>query len=452
MRWFWRADPPTLLLDGLLEGSLVCAAYLVLALGWSTNAPLPLPVFWLAATAGLLSARQPRSRWRDFFSVGALTIVAGLIGWLWDDGARQALLSRADPATVLGAHWAGWILGIAVLRGAVHSDTRWESEISSDAITYSLPILAFALVLYLGSGRTFPPMAAIAVAVAIVAAMLSIGLARTREMEAMGPASQGGRVWRAISGTILILAAIGVPIALALGTLAQEPIFRAARWSWGVAGAIGAWLAHWIEWLASQFLNGGHGAGPSSAPSPTAQSSGAAFGPVTPQPGPVAPWVDFAARVLLVAVAISLLVGLHYLTRRWRARARARTELALVPEARTRASIRSRLRAALPRLLRPRRPRLPTLRHRPMSAADAYLAALADFSERPDLARGPAETPRAHALRLGRKGPPGQVPLGLLAADYQLAVYGEVPISDRETARAVGRWHLLRKLARRRRR
>ena len=281
MRWFWRADPPTLLLDGLLEGSLVCAAYLVLALGWSTNAPLPLPVFWLAATAGLLSARQPRSRWRDFFSVGALTIVAGLIGWLWDDGARQALLSRADPATVLGAHWAGWILGIAVLRGAVHSDTRWESEISSDAITYSLPILAFALVLYLGSGRTFPPMAAIAVAVAIVAAMLSIGLARTREMEAMGPASQGGRVWRAISGTILILAAIGVPIALALGTLAQEPIFRAARWSWGVAGAIGAWLAHWIEWLASQFLNGGHGAGPSSAPSPTAYAparSGGALG------------------------------------------------------------------------------------------------------------------------------------------------------------------------------
>jgi hypothetical protein len=39
--------------------------------------------------------------------------------------------------------------------------------------------------------------------------------------------------------------------------------------------------------------------------------------------------------------------------------------------------------------------------------------------------------------------------MGLLAADYQLAVYGGVAISERETARAIGRWQRLRKLARR---
>jgi hypothetical protein len=44
MRWFWRADPLPLILDGLLEGSLVGVAYLAF-MTIPSSAPPPLPLF-----------------------------------------------------------------------------------------------------------------------------------------------------------------------------------------------------------------------------------------------------------------------------------------------------------------------------------------------------------------------------------------------------------------------
>ena len=46
MRWYSRADLVPLVLDGLLEGSLVGVGYMALAtIGWKSIAPLPFVVF-----------------------------------------------------------------------------------------------------------------------------------------------------------------------------------------------------------------------------------------------------------------------------------------------------------------------------------------------------------------------------------------------------------------------
>ena len=97
-------------------------------------------------------------------------------------------------------------------------------------------------------------------------------------------------------------------------------------------------------------------------------------------------------------------------------------------------------------------PRLAIVPHvglprRPASAAEAYLALLDELAGRGEMGRRPAETPQAHAQRGGTLGLPRR-PLGLLAADYELTVYGRAAISERETARAIGRWRQLRRAAR----
>jgi hypothetical protein len=113
------------------------------------------------------------------------------------------------------------------------------------------------------------------------------------------------------------------------------------------------------------------------------------------------------------------------------------------------------------RVRNPRRPRLSlhlprpaflsrvaVRRHRPTTAAAAYVALLDDLADQGDLARGSAETPRDHVGRTAALGLP-HLPLGLLAADYELAVYGQTDITAGETRRALRRWKRLRKLARR---
>jgi len=106
----------------------------------------------------------------------------------------------------------------------------------------------------------------------------------------------------------------------------------------------------------------------------------------------------------------------------------------------------SPLARARARLTRPRAARRRTLRRNPTSAAEAYLALLDDLEDRENLARLPTETPRDHAHRVGEQGL-DLFPLALLAADYQLATYAHVDVTEQETARALARWRRLRALA-----
>jgi hypothetical protein len=93
----------------------------------------------------------------------------------------------------------------------------------------------------------------------------------------------------------------------------------------------------------------------------------------------------------------------------------------------------------------PARPRL-RRRPRPLAPVDAvtaYLRLVDDLASRPGLRRGPAETPAEHARRLRVAGRTG-LSMDLLAADYALARYGEIPLTEVEDRRAVTRWRSLR--------
>ena len=92
---------------------------------------------------------------------------------------------------------------------------------------------------------------------------------------------------------------------------------------------------------------------------------------------------------------------------------------------------------------RPRRGRFGR-RAEPRSAVQAYVALIDDLDRRPDVRREPAETPAAHAARL-RSMDRAFLSMDLLAADYALARYGGLDLSDREDRRAIRRWRLLRR-------
>ncbi len=97
----------------------------------------------------------------------------------------------------------------------------------------------------------------------------------------------------------------------------------------------------------------------------------------------------------------------------------------------------------------PSRRRLPGRRRRadPVDAVSAYLALVDDLADRPSVRREPAETPGEHARRLRDHGGDAAATFGLdlLAADYALARFGGVRLSEREDRRAVARWRALRR-------
>ena len=80
----------------------------------------------------------------------------------------------------------------------------------------------------------------------------------------------------------------------------------------------------------------------------------------------------------------------------------------------------------------------------PSDAVSAYRALLSDLADRNGVRREAWETPHEHAERLRRERQ-GALPLNLLAADYALAEFGAVELSQTENRRAVGRWRTLRR-------
>jgi hypothetical protein len=82
-------------------------------------------------------------------------------------------------------------------------------------------------------------------------------------------------------------------------------------------------------------------------------------------------------------------------------------------------------------------------RARPADAVAAYRALLDDLDGRRPVARDPGETPAEHARRLRAAGH-GTLGLELLAADYGLARFGGLALTEAETRRAIGRADRLR--------
>ncbi len=456
MPWFSRADILLVVCDGLLEGSLVGVVYLAIALGGpGSNARLSLVEFWVAAAAGVALARRSPAWLPHVDAVRALALVVGVAGWLADPAARDALTASKLPWDVLATQPAGWLLGIAVLRGGAHQDVDHESETSTRAITFGLPVLAASLLLGLGSGSAFVVPAVVGSTICVAAGLLSVGRARLQELEKLGSVTHGGRTWPVLAAAVVVMAALAIPLAIAVGTSAPTATTVDVRPAEGAIGSLLAGIGRVLAWLASipgQFLNG-RGSSPGHLPAATPVPTAGPLASAQQQLGGGSvslssmPWLTTLLWVGLGVVVVLLVIRFRGLVTGRNVPTLA-VELSAAPgEERHREPFLARLNRHLPR---PGiHPRL-TRRHSPTSAAEAYVALLDDLADRGDLARKPAETPRSHAGRAGSLGLP-RLPLGLLAADYELAVYGRMAVSRPETARAIGRWRRLRRLARRER-
>jgi hypothetical protein len=432
MRWFWRADVPTVVVDSLLEGSLIGLIYLSLATFTRPATPLPLAAFWLAAATGLALARLSARRLRLEDSVPLLVVLAGVGGWYVDRGV-------------------GWLLGAAFLRGALHVDSDHESDVSVDAAMYALPGIAFAMVMHFGSGARFVGPVLIASLICVVGGMLAIGRGRQREFESVGPVARRRSYWPLLAGGLGLWTAVAIPVAYVVGTLTLPLSLGPAR---SIAAAsrpfleAGGDLLTWFLWQISQLLPQ---PGFPLLPTPKPAPSPAVAPPVTQVGGAANPFLLALWTLLIVAISLAVL-GLIVLlclvlVRHWFGWRRA-LERARLPEPPPSASGHppSPLARARTRLARPRPHRRKTVSRNPASAVEAYLALLDELADLglSELARSPTETPLDHAHRVGEGLEP--VPLALLAADYQLATYGRVDITDRETARALARWRRLRVL------
>src|ERR1035437_8813911 len=282
MRWFSRANIPEVVFDGLLEGSLVGVVYLAIALGGpGSNARLSLVEFWLAAAAGVVLARW-RPAWLSHIdAVSALALVVGVAGWLADPAARDALTTSTISWDVLATQPAGWLLGIAVMRGGAHRDVDHESETSTRAITLGLPVLAASLLLGLGSGSAFVVPAVVGSTICVAAGLLSVGRARLQELEKLGSVTHGGRTWPVLAAAVVVMAALAIPLAISLGASGTPATTVDVRPAEGAIGSLLAGLGGILAWLASipgQFLNGAHSSVPRDLPAATP----------TPTAGPLA--------------------------------------------------------------------------------------------------------------------------------------------------------------------
>ena len=83
-------------------------------------------------------------------------------------------------------------------------------------------------------------------------------------------------------------------------------------------------------------------------------------------------------------------------------------------------------------------------RREPTNAVEAYVALVAELDREPGTRRERGETPAEHAARIRASGAVS-LPLDLLAADYALARFGDVRLTDLEDRRAVRRWRTLRR-------
>jgi hypothetical protein len=429
MRWFWRADLLTLALDSLLEGSLVAVVYLAITPFTRPAAALPLAAFWLTAAAGLAVARLSARWWRLEDTVPLLVVFAGAGGLYLERGV-------------------GFLLGLALLRGALHVDSDHESDVSVDAVTYAFPVIAFALLTHLGSGTPFVGPVLIASLTCLIAGLFAIGRGRQREFESLGPVAHRSSFWPALGAGLGVWTVAAIPIAYVVGTVTLSAVSGPARWLAASARPLLDRAGEVFVWLLWQFAQLMPKPDVSSLPTPTPGTSRTAAGapPVVGEIGGdsllglliLALWLIVPALIItLCLVVMRQLFG-------WR-RAVARAHLPEPPPSASGPSP-SPLARARARLTRPRAARRRTLRRNPTSAAEAYLALLDDLEDRENLARLPTETPRDHAHRVGEQGL-DLFPLALLAADYQLATYAHVDVTEQETARALARWRRLRALA-----
>jgi hypothetical protein len=398
------------------------------------------PWFVAAAVAGLVAARllEPRAGGSWPAVVAALALLTGALGWLLAPEVRAILaedgLDGLGPA--IAANIGGWLGAVAFVRGVAYARLPADPRRIGNVLGLAVPGLAGVAILGGMVGEPFRGAflgeAQAEVVLFLLAAITALALSR------LGLVATGAAVdWRrnpAWLALLLVLLAITALVAIATSLFAGEAIVTVVTailtpllivgffigfdrrsvkillLSVGAAAAVVAFL----QVFAGSSTQPPAGAPPSGVPLPPDQSAAV----------PVA----FGVLGILLAVAV---IAILVLARLWLRR--THDDEGEVPETREidrgdREIRRGRTRRR-GRFLR---------RAVPRDAAGAYRLLLEDLDEHPELRRQEGETPVEHAARLRAAGH-GRLALELLAADYGLARFGGLPVSDRETRRAIAR-------------
>jgi hypothetical protein len=436
-----RTLPPALL-AALAEGAWIGVLYALMQASRGEPfvlGPLSLGAF---ALAGLVAARVLAPRLGGRWPGVALVLVVGtaVMGWLLDDVARADVVA-GNLGGAIQRHQAGFLAGLAFLRGLPHAQTATSERALTRILTWITPLLALPLLL----GRAleeptrsaFESQALVDCLLFLLVGTLGLALARVERLGRVGGfAWPDNRAWLLFAIVVALVAVIALPLAFIAGptvrlivALALPPLLLAAMVASvsqvtiraiGIVAAVGL-AVYAISQLHFSFAPDQQPANPNQpAPGPNGQDPTAT----------VLTWLP----IIVVVVLLLLLVF-----RRWMRRRSTTPSPAVAEERWTERGVAGP--AGRPRLRLPWSPfRRSTA---PTRAVEAYLATLDDLARDPDLARRASETPHAHARRL-RGADSGGLALDLLAADYQLAAFGGATLSPAEDRRAVRRWRRIR--------
>ncbi len=403
--------------------------------------PLELAIFVVLGylAAGRLADRLGPIRWP--LVAAGLAGVAAIVGWLSDPGVRDAV-ALVDWEAAISRNPGGWLAGLAMLRGIAHAGPTAPDGIGSSAVTSALMVIAAALVA--GSPLAEPQRTVFytdgLVAVTVFAAASTVGLALSRMVrmaESTGFEWQPNRAWLALLAVLVAtIIAIAIPGAIAMPTpvrlvlqLVPAPLLVVGFF----VGLRGVWRS---VLLAMAFM------GTVVIVLIILSRFGQKYDPVTQNAQQLllgsdqahdVPWPAIVAWV----VGLAILVGLVALLARYWMREALTSDVGGVSEER---SIDTSGRLVPPPPRRARRPATGP----PLSAAEAYLALLADIEGRGEVERRVDETAPEHALRLRRSGA-GATGLDLLAADFELERFGAMHLSNAENRRGIARWRRLRR-------
>ena len=422
---------------------------------------------WIAVAAGLLqeyALREPAiglPQLAVFVLAGVLTarLLAGGLGLRWPlvslgliaSGAAIGLfLAPSARAAVdvgglqglgaaIGENPGGLFAGLAVLRGFSHARQPLREDTLGRMFGGGVVAIAFAA---MAGGLVAEPWRATYLAEVLIDSLVFVAtavvaLALTRQ-SAIGPDSQvdwpRNPAW---VGLLVLLVAIVVVLAVPAAAVAPTAIDLAIAILLApllIIGLVAGWTRSGARFIGIVLLAAGLII--ALRPRLGAVSQPAGTGAAGPDASAAAPTTDpslfLVGGGLLTLVGI---VGVLLLVRLWMRRSGTRP--ADVDEVRTIDRGSGREAGG------PRRPRLP-FRRSPADAVTAYRALMGDLDERPPVRRDPAETPAEHARRMRDRGFAG-LSLDLLAADYALARFGDVPLTERENRRAIARWRGLRR-------
>jgi len=401
---------------------------------------LGIPAVAAFVAAGVVLARLLGPRMGDRWPALAFGLVlgSGVVGWLSSPLARAALGDGVGPA--LAAHPAGWVAGLAMLRGFAHARTPLAEDTVTNLLAIGIPGLAVAAIL---GGLIVDPYRTRFLADSLDAAIVFVcgavlALAVTR-LDAIG--FDSGFDWRRnppwlVLTTAALIAAIGVaiPLASVAGTVISI-VLPVALGPMVILGLIWGFdsLARRILVALTVIVTGIVVVARIFNPAP------GAIEPPEHGGGPLAESSSTAEQIFTLSIGgvllLAAIVGIIILIALWM----RRTPLpeGFVKETRTIDPGGDELE---PRRRWTRFSRRPA----PATAVQAYVALIGDLYKHPDVRRALAETPASHAARLRANGRSG-LSLDLLAADYALARYGGTVLPAREDRRAVGRWRALRR-------